>query len=68
MIKSAWIDFYTKKVKKNGKEYDEAVPYIFINDYETVDEEQKQVKEEKNAGNVFTVENLTIDDLDDMPF
>lgn len=62
-IKQAWLDFYTVKKEKNGKQYDEAVPYVFINDYEIDTGEET---------NVYTVDSFTTEDLDnstpDLPF
>lgn len=47
MIKSAWLDFYLKEK--------ETVPYIFINDYEVIEDNKQVVK----------VETITTDELDD---
>ncbi len=66
MIKSAWIDFYLKKVERNGKEYDEAVPYIFINEYEIVDDEKSEEKDD--IGNIYKVDSYKAEQLDDLPF
>jgi hypothetical protein len=46
-IKSAWLDFYLKDK--------ETIPYIFINEFEIVDDE------------VMLVEDITTEDLDNMP-
>lgn len=38
-IKNAWLDFYFKeKEKENGEKFKETVPYIFINEFTTIDE------------------------------
>ena len=44
-IKNAWLDFYLKEVERNGKKYNEAVPYIFISDFDILDDD----KEESNS-------------------
>lgn len=67
MIKSAWLDFYLKDIERNGKESKEAVPYIFINDYDIVDEKKEEPKQEEQESQLFVVQNLTEDDLD-LPF
>jgi len=62
-IKNAWLSFYLKD--KQTK------PYIFINEYETVEEviEQSKIEEDPFATDVYSDfgENITIDDnfLDD---
>jgi hypothetical protein len=47
-IKNAWLDFYLKEK--------ETIPYIFINEYEIIKDEE-----------VVVVENITTEELDDMP-
>ena len=66
-IKSAWLDFYLKKVERNGKEYDEAVPYIFINEYEIVDDDKSEEKKEVEE-NIYKVDSYSAKQLDDLPF
>lgn len=50
MIKSAWLDFYLKEK--------ETIPYIFINDYEVIEDNKEVVK----------VETITTEELDDTQF
>jgi hypothetical protein len=52
MIKQSWLDFYIKDK--------ETIPYIFINDYELV--------EEKKDTQVIEVQNITTEELDDNDF
>lgn len=38
-IKNAWLDFYFKeRTKENGEKFKETIPYIFINEFVTLDE------------------------------
>lgn len=50
MIKSAWLDFYLKEK--------ETIPYIFINDYELIEDNKEIVK----------IETITAKELDDTQF
>lgn len=54
-IKSAWLDFYLKD--------SQTIPFIFINEYELIDETQKETQ-------VLEVESITAEQLDDpeLPF
>ncbi len=56
-IKSGWIDFYLKDK--------ETVPFIFINDFELLDDNKKEIE-------VYEVESFKAEDLDtsspDLPF
>lgn len=57
-IKKAWIDFYLKGKKK--------MPYIFINEFETVHEAVENAKEEVKQES-FNPKEMTFDD-DELPF
>lgn len=65
-IKQAWIDFYIVEKEKNGKKYNEGVPYIFINDYEVVDDEKSEEKDD--IDNIYKVDSFKAEQLDDLPF
>ena len=38
-LKHAWISFYTRKKSVNGAEYTETVPYIFVNEFATMQDQ-----------------------------
>ena len=70
-IRHAWISFYTKKKSVNGTEYTETVPYIFINEFVTMEDRIKEThidipdKDEDlfaEFGNEITITD------DDLPF
>lgn len=58
-INESWLTFYTKE---NG-EYKETHPYIFINDFEIVEETIHQSEEVTD----YNMEQIEID-VDDLPF
>lgn len=57
-IKKAWIDFYLKDKK--------TMPYIFINEFETVHEAVENAKEEVKQ-ETFNPKEMTFDD-EELPF
>ena len=55
-IKNAWLDFYIKDK--------ETIPYIFINDFEIV-EDKKQ--EKKGNDEIIKIDTYTTEEIDDLP-
>ena len=70
-IKNAWLTFYLRKEEFDGVAKNVTVPYIFISEFETIEEtiEAAKVEVEENAEDPFKDfgEELTLTD-DDLPF
>lgn len=72
-IKNAWIDFYFKERKKEtGEKFKETIPYIFINEFETLDETIENSKNDSLIQNEVDPyqqfnEEMALSD-DDLPF
>lgn len=58
-IKKAWLDFYVKDKKTN--------PYVFISEFETIDQTIERIKEENRESDPYSVFGVSIaaEDLDE---
>ena len=68
-LRSAWWTFYNKVVSVNGADHKETIPYIFCNDYITLEDRMTETRADlgtdKKKDTVYT-ENMISDE--DLPF
>ena len=61
-IKNAWLTFYLKEVEKDGKKSNVTVQYIFVNDFEPIEETIENAKTLNNMSDSQIVQAVVNDE------